>query len=125
MLFRSIWSPLASGLLTGKYNKGVPKGTRLGIAGMEWLQNEILKKPGIEKRLAAVPKLAAIAKGLGTSLPCLGIAWCLKNPNISTVILGASRVEQLVENLGALDVLEKLTPQVMRDLDAISGPLAD
>ena len=119
------WSPLASGLLTGKYNKGVPKGSRLATPAMAWLRDSILKKPGIEKKLAAVPKLAAIAKALGSSLPCLGIAWCLKNPNISTVILGASKVEQLKENLGALDLLDRLTPQVMRDLDSISGPLAD
>jgi aryl-alcohol dehydrogenase-like predicted oxidoreductase len=85
----------------------------------------VLKKPGIEKRLAAVPKLAAIAKGLGTTLPSLAIAWCLKNPNISSVILGASKVEQLEENLGALGVIDKLTPQVMKDIDAISAPLAD
>ncbi|HEY4989498.1 MAG TPA: aldo/keto reductase [Opitutaceae bacterium] len=121
----TIWSPLASGLLTGKYNKGVPKGARLDTPGMEWLRDAILKKPGIEKRLAAVPKLAAMARALGSSLPCLAIAWCLKNPNISTVILGASKVEQLKENLGALDLLPKLTPQVMKDLDAISSPLAD
>jgi voltage-dependent potassium channel beta subunit len=119
------WSPLASGLLTGKYNKGVPRGARLATPGMEWLRDAILKKPGIERKLAAIPKLATIAKGLGTSLPSLGIAWCLKNPNISTVILGASRVEQLTENLGALEVVAQLTPQVMRELDAISGPLAD
>jgi aryl-alcohol dehydrogenase-like predicted oxidoreductase len=119
------WSPLASGLLTGKYNKGVPKGARLNVAGLEWLRTEIMKKPGIEDRLGAIAKLAAIAKDLGTSLPCLAIAWCLKNPNVSSVILGASRVDQLVENLGALDVVEKLSPQVMRDLDGISGPLAD
>jgi voltage-dependent potassium channel beta subunit len=121
----TIWSPLASGLLTGKYNKGVPKGSRLAAPGMEWLRDEILKKPGFEGRLAAVPKLAAIAKGLGTSLPCLAIAWCLKNPNISTVILGASRVEQLQENLGALAVIEGLTPQVMKAIDSLSGPVAD
>jgi len=72
-----------------------------------------------------VPKLAAIAKGLGTSLPCLAIAWCLKNPNISTVILGASKVEQLTENLGALAVGEKLTPAVMKAIDAISEPVAE
>jgi voltage-dependent potassium channel beta subunit len=119
------WSPLASGLLTGKYNKGVPKGARLSTPGMEWLRDAILKKPGIEKRLAAIPKLAAIARSLGTTLPCLGIAWCLKNPNISTVILGASKPEQLDANLGALNVIEKLTPQVMRDIDGISAPLAD
>jgi aryl-alcohol dehydrogenase-like predicted oxidoreductase len=121
----TIWSPLASGLLTGKYNKGVPKGARLDTPGLEWLREELLKKSGIEKRMAAIPKLAAVAKGLGTSLPCLAIAWCLKNPNISTVILGASRVEQLTENLGALAVLEKLTPPVMRAIDAISGPVAE
>ena len=121
----TIWSPLASGLLTGKYSKGVPKGTRLDIKGMEWLKEEILRKPGVEKRIAAVPRLAAIAKELGTSLPCLGIAWCLKNPNVSSVILGASRVEQLTENLGALGLSEKLTPQVMKEIDAISSPLAD
>jgi len=121
----TIWSPLASGLLTGKYMKGVPKGTRLGVPGLEWLKAELLKKPGIEKRLSTVPKLAAIAKELGTSLPQLGVAWCLKNPNVSTVILGASRVEQLTENLGALDVVEKLTPQVMKAIDALSAPVAD
>jgi voltage-dependent potassium channel beta subunit len=121
----TIWSPLASGLLTGKYNKGVPKGTRLATPGLEWLQDELLKKPGVDGKLAAVSRFAAIAKGVGATLPCLAIAWCLKNPNVSTVILGASKVEQLSENLGALDAIEKLTPQVMREMDAISGPLAD
>jgi voltage-dependent potassium channel beta subunit len=119
------WSPLGSGLLTGKYNTGVPKGTRLDTPGLEWLRDKVLKKPGIEKMLAAIPKLTAVAKDLGTSLPCLAIAWCLKNPNISTVILGASKVEQLRENLGSLDVLEKLTPKVMREIDSITSPVAD
>jgi voltage-dependent potassium channel beta subunit len=121
----TIWSPLASGLLTGKYNAGVPKGSRLNAPGMEWLRDMILQQPGIEKKLAAVPKLAAIAEGLGTSLPRLAIAWCLKNPHVSTVILGASRVEQLQENLGALDLVEKLTPAIMKRLDAISRPVAN
>ncbi len=103
----------------------MPKGARLDTPGLEWLREEQLKRPGIEKIMAAIPKIAAIAKGLGTSLPCLSIAWCLKNPNVSTVILGASKVEQLKENLGALDVAAGLTPQVMRDLDSISAPLAD
>ena len=119
------WSPLGSGLLTGKYLKGVPKNTRLGVPGLEWLRDEVLRKPGVEKRVAALPALAAVAKGVGTSLPCLAIAWCLKNPHVSTVILGASRVEQLRENLGALDVADRLTPEVMRALDKISAPLAD
>ena len=121
----TIWSPLASGLLTGKYSKGVPKGSRLGVSGMGWLQDSALKSPGSERKLASVPNLAAVAKNLGTSLPRLGVAWCLKNPNVSTVILGASKVEQLTENLGALELVEKLTPQVMRELDGISGPIAD
>jgi len=121
----TIWSPLASGLLTGKYNAGVPKNSRLSAPGMEWLRDLILKQPGIEKKLAAVPALAAIADELGTTLPCLAIAWCLKNPHVSTVILGASRVEQLKQNLGALDVVEKLTPALMTRIDRISQPVAD
>ena len=121
----TIWSPLSSGLLTGKYGKGVPKGTRLATPGMEWLREGQLKRPGIERIMDAIPRLAAVAQGLGTSLPRLSIAWCLKNPNVSTVILGASKVEQLDENLGALDVVDALTPQVMRELDSISAPLAD
>jgi voltage-dependent potassium channel beta subunit len=121
----TIWSPLGSGLLTGKYNKGVPEGARLAAKGMEWLRDGILKQPGIERKLAAVPKLAAVAKGLGTTLPCMAVAWCLANPNVSTVILGASKVEQLKENLGALDLLPKMTPQVMKAIDAISAPVAE
>jgi voltage-dependent potassium channel beta subunit len=121
----TIWSPLASGLLTGKYNAGVPKNSRLDAPGMEWLRDLILKQPGIGKKLAAVPPLAAVASDLGTSLPRLALAWCLKNPHVSTVILGASRVEQLQENLGALDLVDQLTPAVMKRLDAISKPVAD
>jgi voltage-dependent potassium channel beta subunit len=121
----TIWSPLASGLLTGKYNSGVAKDSRLDAPGMEWLRDMILKQPGIEKKLAAIPALAAIAAELGTSLPRLAIAWCLKNPNVSSVILGASRVEQLKENLGALDVVDKLTPPVMARIEKISAPVAD
>lgn len=120
----TIWSPLASGLLTGKYEKGVPKGTRLDTPGLEWLRDEILKNPTGESKLAAIPKLASVARGLGVSLPRLAIAWCLKNPNVSTVILGASRPEQLTENLLALDDVEKLTPKVMKELDALSSPVA-
>jgi voltage-dependent potassium channel beta subunit len=121
----TIWSPLASGLLTGKYNAGVPKNSRLDAPGMEWLRDMILKQPGIEKKLAAVPKFAAVADELGTTLPRLALAWCLKNPHVSTVILGASRPEQLTENLGALDLVEHLTPAVLKRLAAISAPVAD
>lgn len=118
------WSPLASGLLTGKYNNGIPADSRLNVAGLEWLRDR-LTGPGSEKKLAAVKQFAAVAADLGTTLPRLAIAWLLKNPSVSTVILGASRVEQLRENFGALEVLPKLTPDVMARLDKISRPVAD
>jgi aryl-alcohol dehydrogenase-like predicted oxidoreductase len=120
----TIWSPLASGLLTGKYNQGIPPGSRLATPGLEWLR-DIVTGPAAARRLAAVPKLAKIAAELDTTLPRLGLAWCLKNPHVSTVILGASRVEQLQENLGALEVVDRLTPAVMARLDKISRPVAD
>jgi len=119
----TIWSPLASGLLTGKYNDGVPAGSRLDTPGMEWLRDAVLGK-GSKAKLAAVKKFAAVAKSLDTTLPRLALAWCLKNPNVSTVILGASKPKQLTENFGALDVVPRLTPAVMKKLDAISRPVA-
>ena len=118
------WSPLASGILTGKYASGAPDGTRLGAPGMEWLRDMILNDPAAKNKIAAVPKLAAIASELGTSLPRLAIAWCLKNPHVSSVILGASRVEQLTENLGALELADQLSPEILKKLDAISQPVA-
>jgi len=120
----TIWSPLASGLLTGKYNDGVPPDSRLNAPGMEWLRDVILQDSSTPQKLAAARKLAAVAAELGTTLPRLGVAWCLTNPHISSVILGASRVEQLTENLGALDVLPKLTPAILKQIDAISKPVA-
>lgn len=119
----TIWSPLASGLLTGKYNEGIPPGSRLNAPGMEWLRDVILKAEN-RRKLEAVPALAEIARELGTTLPRLAVAWCLKNPNVSTVILGASRVEQLRENLGALEVVDSLTPEVLKRMDEISAPVA-
>lgn len=118
------WSPLASGLLTGKYNHGIPADSRLNVAGLEWLRDR-QTGPGSERKLAAVKQFAAVAAELGTTLPRLALAWCLKNPRVSTVILGASRVEQLQENLGALEILPRLTPEVMTRLDDISRPVAD
>ncbi|HTX66223.1 MAG TPA: aldo/keto reductase, partial [Opitutaceae bacterium] len=120
----TIWSPLASGLLTGKYNRGVPKESRLGFTGLEWLRKAILSG-NIDRRLAAVRKLAAVAADLDTTLPRLGLAWCLKNPRVSTVILGASKVPQLTENLGALEVVDRLTPAVLARIDRISRPVAE
>ena len=120
----TVWSPLAGGLLTGKYDAGVPKNSRLDAPGMEWLRDSILNDPATPGKLAAVPKLAALADELGTTLPRLALAWCLKNPHVSTVILGASKPEQLTENFGALDLVVKLTPAVMKRLAAISTPVA-
>jgi len=118
------WSPLASGLLTGKYNEGVPADSRLHMESLEWLRKR-LTGFGSERKIEAVKKFAAIAQRLDTPLPQLAIAWCLKNPNVSTVILGASRPEQLRENFGALATLEKMSPQVMAELDQISRPVAE
>lgn len=120
----TIWSPLATGLLTGKYNQGVPKDSRLDQPGLEWLRNAVLG-PDAAPKLAAVRQLADLARELDTTLPRLAIAWCLKNPNVSTVILGASRPEQLTENLGALDLAPRLTKDVLRRIDAISQPVAE
>jgi voltage-dependent potassium channel beta subunit len=121
----TVWSPLATGLLTGKYNDGVPTDSRLNTPGMEWLRDRLTNDPRFEAKLAAVRQLAKIAGELGTSVPRLALAWCLKNPNVSSVILGASRVEQLQENFGALAVVEQLTPGVMQRIDALTAPLAD
>lgn len=120
----TIWSPLSSGLLTGKYNQGIPPGSRLTTPGLEWLR-DMVSGPGAAPRLAALSKLAKIATELDTTLPRLGVAWCLKNPRVSTVILGASRLAQLKENLGAIDVLDRLTPAVLARLDKISRRVAE
>jgi aryl-alcohol dehydrogenase-like predicted oxidoreductase len=84
----------------------------------------IMNDPAAKNKIAAVPHLEAIAKELGTSLPRLAIAWCLKNPHVSSVILGASRVEQLQENLGAIDLVDRLTPEILWRLDSIAKPVA-
>jgi voltage-dependent potassium channel beta subunit len=106
----TIWSPLASGLLTGKYNDGVPADSRLTQPGYEWLREGVLGKG--DERLGKVRALQPIADELGVGLAQLAIAWCLLNPHVSTVMLGASRLEQLEQNLTALDVLPRLTAAV-------------
>jgi voltage-dependent potassium channel beta subunit len=109
----TIWSPLASGLLTGKYNDGFPTETRLGMEGLEWLKDRTLA----EANLNRVKKLTGFSKELGISMPVLAVAWCLKNPNVSTVILGASKSAQLNENMRALEAQKILTPEVMTKID--------
>ena len=113
----TIWSPLASGLLTGKYNDGIPAGSRFDTPGYEWLQRSVLESDG-PARIEKVKRLAAVARELGVSLAQLAVAWCLKNPHVSTVMLGATKVEQLEENLGALDVVAKLGVDEMARIDA-------
>jgi voltage-dependent potassium channel beta subunit len=112
----TIWSPLASGLLTGKYNNGIPTDNRLHIEGMDWLKERTL---GDESRFTKVKALAVLAADLNITLPQLAIAWCLKNPNVSTAILGASKPEQLKETLTSVEVLPKLNVEVMTKIDSI------
>lgn len=116
------WSPLASGLLTGKYNDGFPSDSRLGGKGMEWLRKLVVGDDGA-KKIAAVKALGKVADSIDTTLPRMAIAWCLKNPHVSSVILGASRPEQLHENFTALEVVDRLTPAVMRQINTATRAL--
>jgi voltage-dependent potassium channel beta subunit len=111
----TIWSPLASGILSGKYNDQFPDGTRLGMEGLEWLKEKNLT----ETRIKSVLALTELAKELGLSLPVMSLAWCLKNPNVSTVILGASKLPQLQENMKALAAQSLLTNEVMERIEDI------
>jgi len=113
----TVWSPLASGLLTGKYNDGVPSGTRATLKGYEWLAERIVDPA----KIAKVRQLAPIAGDCGCTLGQLALGWCLKHPNVSTVITGASRPSQVVENMKAVDVVAKLTPEVLERIDTIFG----
>ena len=115
------WSPLASGLLTGKYAKGIPADSRGGLKRFEWMQADLTDA----NRNAAVTKLAGIAADLGGTTAQLALAWCAKNPNVSTVITGASKQSQLAENMQALDLLPKLTADVMTAIDEATASLAD
>ena len=111
----TLWSPLASGLLTGKYNNGIPEGSRLAIEGFDWLKERLIMEEKIEK----VKQLQELANELGCSLPALSIAWCIKNPNVTTAILGATRKEQLLDNLTALQAVELLNTEVLQKIESI------
>jgi voltage-dependent potassium channel beta subunit len=112
----TIWSPLASGLLTGKYLNGVPEGSRATLPGYEWLR-KMLTDESANKKVAEIKK---IADELDVSLAQFSLAWCTKNPNVSTVITGASSADQVRENMTALDVIPLLTPEIMERVDLIS-----
>lgn len=113
----TIWSPLASGLLSGKYNKGIPPGSRATLPGYEWLRKYIITPQNLD----TVKKLQPVAGDLGCTLAQLGLAWCLKNPNVSTVITGASRPEQVIENMKAVEVAQKVGAEVMQRIESILG----
>lgn len=111
----TIWSPLASGLLTGKYNDGIPEDSRFSLQGFDWLKDRFM----VEDKLAKVKALTEFSKSLGVPVATLSIAWTLKNPNVTTAILGATKRSQLEENLKALDVLPNLTDEVMQRIEDI------
>jgi aryl-alcohol dehydrogenase-like predicted oxidoreductase len=112
----TVWSPLASGILSGKHrDTKANKGTRLTMEGLDWLRERELT----EARLRKVDQLKTIAQGLDLSLPVMALAWCLKNPRVSTVILGASKEAQLKENLGAVEAQDKLTPAVLAKIEKV------
>ena len=117
----TIWSPLAGGTLTEKYANNIPSDTRMDMKGMKWLK-EIALTP---ERLDKVKSLNDLAKEMDTTLAKLAIAWCVKNPNVSTVILGASKPEQLVETLTSLEIVPLITPSVSERIDAILDNVPD
>jgi voltage-dependent potassium channel beta subunit len=111
----TIWSPMASGLLTGKYNDGIPKNSRFALQGFDWLKERWM----LEDNMKKVKKLAELSNKMGVSLATLSIAWCIHNPNVSTAILGATKKQQLIENLKSLEVVKMLTPEIMEKIDGI------
>jgi voltage-dependent potassium channel beta subunit len=114
----TIWSPLASGLLTGKYSDGIPEGSRSTLEGYEWLRSR-LEGPEVAAQIEKVKELTVVATEIGCTMAQLAIAWCLANPNVSTVITGASKPEQVRENMKAMEVCEKLTPDVLDRIEEI------
>jgi voltage-dependent potassium channel beta subunit len=116
----TIWSPLASGILTGKYNNGIPADSRIALPGYEWLKARLESDKGKDE-LAKVSKLAKLADEAGMPIHHLALLWCLQNPHVSTVILGASKLSQLKDNLKALDSKAKMTPDLVAKIEAIVG----
>src|SRR5690606_23752059 len=116
----TIWSPLASGFLTGKYNDGIPADSRGNLPGYEWLKQNLESEAG-KAKIEKVKKLAVLAKEAGLPVHHMALLWCLSNPRVSTVILGASKKAQLEDNLKALDSKSKLTPDVVAEIEKILG----
>ena len=116
----TIWSPLASGLLTGKYNNGMPNESGANLPGYEWLRDIMMGGVG-RARIEEIKELAKIADGAGMPIHHMALLWCLANPHVSTVILGASKIEQLHDNLSALKSRDKLTPDVLAAIEGVMG----
>ncbi|MBN3293394.1 KCAB2 protein, partial [Polypterus senegalus] len=114
------WSPLACGIISGKYDSGVPPYSRASLKGYQWLKDKILSEEG-RRQQAKLKELQAIAERLGCTLPQLAIAWCLRNEGVSSVLLGASNTDQLMENIGAIQVLPKLSSSIVHEVDSILG----
>nr|XP_055043734.1 voltage-gated potassium channel subunit beta-1-like isoform X2 [Misgurnus anguillicaudatus] len=114
------WSPLACGIISGKYDSGVPPCSRASLKGYQWLKDKILSEEG-RRQQAKLKELQAIAERLGCTLPQLAIAWCLRNEGVSCVLLGASSTDQLMENIGAIQVLPKLSSSIIHEVDSILG----
>lgn len=113
----TIWSPLASGFLTGKYNDGIPKDSRFDLEGFSWLSGRWM----LDDKIKRVKKLSALAEKLGVTTASLAIAWCIKNPNVTTAILGATKKNQLLDNLKSIEVMGKLTPEILESIEKIMG----
>uniref|UniRef100_A0A6I8NBP8 Voltage-gated potassium channel subunit beta-2 n=1 Tax=Ornithorhynchus anatinus TaxID=9258 RepID=A0A6I8NBP8_ORNAN len=114
------WSPLACGIVSGKYDSGIPPYSRASLKGYQWLKDKILSEEG-RRQQAKLKELQAIAERLGCTLPQLAIAWCLRNEGVSSVLLGASNADQLMENIGAIQVLPKLSSSIVHEIDSILG----
>ncbi|XP_054996173.1 voltage-gated potassium channel subunit beta-2 isoform X1 [Sorex araneus] len=114
------WSPLACGIVSGKYDSGIPPYSRASLKGYQWLKDKILSEEG-RRQQAKLKELQAISERLGCTLPQLAIAWCLRNEGVSSVLLGASSADQLMENIGAIQVLPKLSSSIIHEIDSILG----
>ena len=111
----TIWSPLASGLLSGKYNNGIPENSRFALQGFDWLKETWM----VADKMKKVDQLKSVAEKLNTSLATLSIAWCIRNPNVTTAILGATKKEQLLENLKAIDLKAELTSEIIETIEQL------
>src|SRR5699024_5717633 len=115
----TIWSPLASGLLTGKYNDGIPEDSRLSMKKYDWLREKLIESERGQEKIQKVQDISAIANKLHISMAQFALAWCLQNENVSTVITGASKAEQVEQNMKAIEVVDKLKPEIMEQVEDI------